>query len=37
MVAQDHFGFYVQGLIGHRFFKPHAITFDFTAMKLLIQ
>ncbi len=36
-VAEDAFGFYTQGLIGHKFFKPHSVTFDFSAMRMLIQ
>lgn len=35
--AENRFGFYVQGLVGHRFFNPHTVTFDFTAMKMLIR
>ncbi len=35
--AEDRFGFCVQGLIGHRFFNPHIVTFDFTAMRIVIQ
>jgi hypothetical protein len=34
--AEDKFGFYVQGLVGHKFLKPHVVTFDFSAMKMLI-
>jgi hypothetical protein len=35
--AEDKFGFFVQGLVGHEFLKPHIVTFDFVAMEMLIQ
>jgi hypothetical protein len=35
-VAEDKFGFYVQGLVGHRFLKPHRVTYDFARMKIYI-
>jgi hypothetical protein len=36
-IAEDKFGFYVQGLVGHEFLKPHRVTYDFTGMRILIE
>ncbi|MEO8668523.1 MAG: aspartyl protease family protein [Bauldia sp.] len=35
-VAEDKFGFYVQGLVGHEFLKPHRVTYDFARMRIHI-
>lgn len=34
---QNKFGFRLPGMVGHDFFKPYAVTFDFQAMQLLLQ
>ncbi|MGH7212116.1 MAG: aspartyl protease family protein, partial [Acetobacteraceae bacterium] len=31
------FGFYLAGMVGHDFFKPYAVTFDFKNMKIFLQ
>jgi tetratricopeptide (TPR) repeat protein len=31
------FGFYLAGMVGHDFFKPYAVTFDFQAMQIVLQ
>jgi hypothetical protein len=31
------FGFHLAGMVGHDFFKPHAVTFDFQNMKVFLQ
>jgi predicted aspartyl protease len=31
------FGFYLAGMVGHDFFKPYAVTFDFQAMRIVLQ
>jgi hypothetical protein len=31
------FGFYLAGMVGHDFFKPYAVTFDFKSMKIFLQ
>lgn len=31
------FGFCLAGMVGHDFFKPYAVTFDFTNMRMFIQ
>jgi hypothetical protein len=31
------FGFHLAGMVGHDFFKPHAVTFDFANMKIVLQ
>ncbi len=31
------FGFHLAGMVGHDFFKPHAVTFDFQNMKIFLQ
>ena len=36
LASEDHFGFYVQGLVGHEFFDGHTVTFDFDAMRIII-
>ncbi len=34
---EDTYGFYLAGMVGHDFFKPHAVTFDYQDMKIFIQ
>jgi predicted aspartyl protease len=34
---QNMFGFYLAGMVGHDFFKPYAITFDFQNMQIFLQ
>jgi aspartyl protease/tetratricopeptide repeat protein len=34
---ENLFGFHLAGMVGHDFFKPHAVTFDFENMKLLLR
>jgi predicted aspartyl protease len=34
---QYMFGFYLAGMVGHDFFKPYAITFDFENMQVFLQ
>ena len=29
---ENSFGFHLAGMVGHDFFKPYAVTFDFDAM-----
>jgi Aspartyl protease/Tetratricopeptide repeat len=31
------FGFYLAGMVGHDFFKPYAMTFDFQSMRIVLQ
>jgi predicted aspartyl protease len=31
------FGFYLAGMVGHDFFKPYAVTFDFQKMQIFLQ
>jgi hypothetical protein len=31
------FGFYLAGMIGHDFFKPYAVTFDFKNMQVFLR
>jgi hypothetical protein len=31
------FGFHLAGMVGHDFFKPYAVTFDFKNMKIILQ
>ena len=31
------FGFHLAGMVGHDFFKPYAVTFDFENMKIILQ
>jgi len=33
---ENLFGFHLAGMVGHDFFKPHAVTFDFENMKILL-
>lgn len=33
---ENLFGFYLAGMVGHDFFKPYAMTFDFEAMKIIL-
>ena len=34
---ENIFGFHLAGMVGHDFFKPHAVTFDFQNMKIFLQ
>ena len=34
---ENLFGFHLAGMVGHDFFKPYAVTFDFENMKILLQ
>jgi len=34
---ENMFGFYLAGMVGHDFFKPYAITFDFQNMQIFLQ
>ena len=34
---ENTFGFHLAGMVGHEFFKPYAVTFDFTKMNILIK
>jgi hypothetical protein len=34
---ENSFGFYLDGMVGHEFFKPYAVTFDFDNMRILLQ
>jgi hypothetical protein len=34
---ENLFGFHLAGMVGHDFFKPHAVTFDFQNMKIFLQ
>ncbi|HEY6768564.1 MAG TPA: hypothetical protein VI386_27715, partial [Candidatus Sulfotelmatobacter sp.] len=34
---ENAFGFRIAGLISHQFFRPYAVTFDFTAMRLFLE
>ncbi|MEP6967800.1 MAG: retropepsin-like aspartic protease, partial [Pseudomonadota bacterium] len=34
---ENTFGFHLAGMVGHEFFKPYAVTFDFQDMKILLQ
>ncbi len=34
---QSRFGFPLAGMVGHEFFRRHAVTFDFQAMRILIR
>jgi hypothetical protein len=34
---QTMFGFQLAGMIGHDFFKTHAVTFDFEGMRIFLQ
>ena len=34
---ENLFGFHLAGMVGHDFFKPHAVTFDFENMKILLR
>ena len=37
LVMENAFGFYLAGMVGHNFFKPYAVTFDFENMKIFLQ
>jgi hypothetical protein len=34
---ENTFGFHLAGMVGHDFFKPYALTFDFQNMQILLQ
>jgi hypothetical protein len=34
---ENTFGFHLAGMVGHDFFKPYAVTFDFQNMQILLQ
>lgn len=34
---ENRFGFRIGGLISHTFFRPYAVTFDFTEMKIILK
>ena len=34
---ENTFGFHLAGMVGHDFFKPYAVTFDFTDMQIFLQ
>jgi hypothetical protein len=34
---ENAFGFYLAGMVGHDFFKPYVVTFDFANMKIFLQ
>ncbi len=34
---ENAWGFYVAGMAGHDFFKPYAVTFDFTRMRIVLR
>ncbi len=34
---ENMFGFHLAGMVGHDFFKPYAVTFDFTNMQIFLQ
>ena len=34
---ENTFGFYLAGMVGHDFFKPYAVTFDFEDMQIVLQ
>jgi hypothetical protein len=34
---ENAFGFHLAGMVGHDFFKPYAVTFDFENMKIFLQ
>jgi hypothetical protein len=34
---ENKFGFYLAGMVGHDFFKPYSVTFDFETMQIFLQ
>lgn len=34
---ENTFGFYLVGMVGHEFFKPYAVTFDFETMQIFLR
>ena len=34
---ENTFGFHLSGMVGHEFFKPYAVTFDFQNMQMFLQ
>jgi hypothetical protein len=34
---ENMFGFHLAGMVGHEFFRPYAVTFDFTNMQIFLQ
>ena len=35
--GENMFGFHLAGMVGHDFFKPFAVTFDFDTMQISLQ
>jgi hypothetical protein len=33
---ENTFGFHLAGMVGHDFFKPYAVTFDFETMRIFL-
>ena len=33
---ENTFGFHLAGMVGHEFFKPYAVTFDFETMRIFL-
>ena len=34
---ENLYGFYLAGMVGHDFFKPYAMTFDFDGMRIFLK
>jgi hypothetical protein len=34
---ENMFGFHLSGMVGHDFFRPYAVTFDFQNMQIFLQ
>ena len=34
---ESSFGFNLAGMVGHDFFKPYAVTFDFESMQIFLR
>jgi hypothetical protein len=34
---ENMFGFHLAGMVGHDFFKPYSVTFDFQNMQIFLQ
>lgn len=34
---ENTFGFHLAGMVGHEFFRPYAVTFDFEGMKIILR
>ena len=35
--GKNMFGFHLAGMVGHDFFKPYAVTFDFDTMQIILR